>query len=66
MGTWTNVYTWLLSVVGSPPTPINTGSGYSTTWNPAEVIAYATACLIVLFGFKILFWIVRRCFGGAS
>ena len=67
MGNWTDIYTWLISVVGDPPSPVVNSSGYSsTTWSPTELVAYSAACCIVLLGFKLLFWIIRRVFGGAA
>lgn len=64
MGNWTDVYDWVLSVVGTPPTPYDTGQSYSTTWSPTEVLAYATACCIVIIVFKLVTYIIRRIFGG--
>ena len=66
MGEWSNVYSWLISVIGDPPDPIQAGSSYSTTYNPAEIIAYAAACCIVLLAFRVLFWAIRMVFGGSS
>lgn len=67
MGTWTNIYNWVISVIGSPPDPYYAGSNYSNPiWNPSEILAYATACLVVLLAFKIIFWVIRRIFGGSS